>query len=85
MSIKQEPPKKLSPGISAIVGGLAGAFEITLAYPFEFSKVVQQLYPEQAKHSPITVIKNVIKKDGFLGCYKGYPLLLIAGVPKAYV
>jgi len=41
MSIKQEPPKKLSPGISAIVGGLAGAFEITLAYPFEFSKVVQ--------------------------------------------
>jgi len=27
----------------------------------------------------------VIKKDGFFGCYKGYPLLLMNGVPKAYV
>jgi len=32
--------KKLSPGISAVIGGIAGACEITLAYPFEFSKVV---------------------------------------------
>ena len=30
-------------------------------------------------------MKNVIKKDGFFGCYKGYPLLLMNGVPKAYV
>lgn len=35
-----EPQKKLSPFKSAVVGGLAGAFEISLAYPFEFSKVV---------------------------------------------
>jgi len=38
--MSKEKPKKLSPGISAVIGGLAGAFEITLAYPFEFSKVV---------------------------------------------
>ena len=35
--------------------------------------------------SPIQVLSGVIKKDGFLGCYKGYPLLLMNGVPKAYV
>lgn len=31
------------------------------------------------------MLKEVIKKDGFFGCYKGYPLLLMAGVPKCYV
>lgn len=84
-STEAQPQKKLSPLLSAIVGGLAGAFEISLAYPFEFSKVVQQLYPEQAKKSPITVLAEVLKRDGPLGWYKGYPLLLMGGVPKAYV
>ena len=27
----------------------------------------------------------MIRNDGFKGCYRGYPLLLTAGVPKAYV
>lgn len=75
----------LSAGQKALIGGAAGAVEITFAYPFEFAKVVQQLYPKQAKKSPFAVLKKTIARGGVSGCYKGYPLLLTAGVPKAYV
>lgn len=44
--MSSDPKKKLSPGISALIGGIAGACEISCAYPFEFAKVVQQLYPK---------------------------------------
>ena len=40
-----DPKDKLKPKQKAIIGGLAGAVEITCAYPFEFAKVVQMLYP----------------------------------------
>ena len=76
---------KLSPSLSALVGGIAGAVEITFAYPFEFAKVVQMLYPQEAKKSPFQVLRKVIAKDGITGCYKGFPLLLCGGIPKAYV
>uniref|UniRef100_A0A7S3JG27 Uncharacterized protein n=1 Tax=Euplotes harpa TaxID=151035 RepID=A0A7S3JG27_9SPIT len=77
--------KKMTPGQAAIVGGIAGALEITAAYPVEFSKVIMQLYPKYNNMGFINVIKHTIRKDGFFGLYRGYNLLLAAGVPKAYV
>mmetsp|Transcript_5078 Transcript_5078/g.6001 ORF Transcript_5078/g.6001 Transcript_5078/m.6001 type:complete len:168 (+) Transcript_5078:57-560(+) len=77
--------KKMTPGRAAIVGGVAGALEITAAYPVEFSKVIMQLYPKYNNMGFINVIKYTVNKDGFFGLYKGYNLLLAAGVPKAYV
>lgn len=77
--------KKLTPGTAAIVGGFAASAEITCAYPVEFTKVIMQLYSKYNKLGMGTVIRETIKKDGFFGLYKGYNLLLVAAIPKAYV
>lgn len=75
----------MTPGVAAIVGGLAGALEITAAYPVEFTKVIMQLYPKYNKMGMLRVMKHTIGKDGVFGLFKGYNLLLLAAVPKAYV
>ena len=76
--------KKMTPKIAALVGGLAGALEITAAYPIEFTKVIMQLYPKYNKMGMINVMKHTINKDGVFGLFKGYNLLLGAAIPKAY-
>lgn len=78
-------PPKMTPFVAALVGGVAGALEITFAYPMEFTKVIMQLYPDYNKLGVLSVMKKTIKQDGLFGLYKGYNLLLLAGVPKAYV
>ena len=75
----------MTPGQAALVGGIAGAIEITFAYPIEFSKVIMQLYPKYNNMGFLNVITYTIKNSGPFGLYKGYPLMLYAGVPKAYV
>lgn len=86
--MSQSTPKnnvKMTPGVAALVGGIAGALEITAAYPVEFTKVIMQLYSKYNNMGALNVMKYTIKKDGFFGLYKGYNLLLTAAVPKAYV
>jgi hypothetical protein len=75
----------MTPTIAAVVGGISGAIEITAAYPAEFTKVIMQLYPKYNKMGAINVFKYTVRKDGFFGLFKGYNLLLTAGVPKSYV
>lgn len=75
----------MTPGVAAIVGGIAGALEITAAYPVEFTKVIMQLYAKYNNMGAWNVMKYTVKKDGFFGLYKGYNLLLTAAIPKAYV
>ena len=75
----------MSPKVSALIGGLAGALEITAAYPIEFTKVIMQLYSKYNKLGAMNVMKHTIKSDGFFGLYRGYNLLLMASIPKAYV
>lgn len=76
--------KKMTPGVAALVGGLAGALEITAAYPVEFTKVIMQLYSKYNNMGALNVMKHTIRKDGFFGLYRGYNLLLAASIPKAY-
>lgn len=75
----------MTPGTAALVGGLAGALEITAAYPVEFTKVIMQLYSKYNQLGALNVMRHTIKQDGFFGLYRGYNLLLTAAVPKAYV
>lgn len=75
----------MTPKNAAIVGGIAGALEITAAYPVEFTKVIMQLYSKYNNLGAMNVMKHTIRKDGFFGLYKGYNLLLAAAIPKAYV
>lgn len=76
---------QMTPGVAALVGGIAGALEITAAYPVEFTKVIMQLYSKYNNMGALNVMKYTLKKDGFFGLYKGYNLLLTAAIPKAYV
>lgn len=75
----------MTPGVAALVGGIAGALEITAAYPVEFTKVIMQLYSKYNKLGAVNVMRHTIRQDGFFGLYKGYNLLLSAAIPKAYV
>jgi len=75
----------ITPKVAALVGGTAGALEITAAYPVEFTKVIMQLYSKYNNMGALNVMKYTVKKDGFFGLYRGYNLLLSAAIPKAYV
>jgi len=85
MATAQSNKKAMTPKVAALVGGLAGALEITAAYPVEFTKVIMQLYPKYNNMGAINVMKYTVRKDGFFGLFKGYNLLLGASIPKAYV
>lgn len=84
-SSSEKKPAKMTPGTAAIVGGIAGALEITAAYPIEFTKVIMQLYSKYNQLGMSRVIQHTLKQDGFFGLYKGYNVMVTAGVPKAYV
>lgn len=84
-STTQNNNAKMTPKVAALVGGLAGALEITAAYPVEFTKVIMQLYPKYNQMGALNVMKYTLQKDGFFGLFKGYNLLLGASIPKAYV
>lgn len=78
-------PSVLNPKQAALVGGLAGALEITASYPVEFTKVIMQLYPKFNSMGALNTFKYTVRKDGLFAPYKGYNLLLTACIPKAYM
>jgi solute carrier family 25 (mitochondrial citrate transporter), member 1 len=75
----------VSPFVSALIGGVTGAIEISITYPTEYTKTVMQLYPEMNKKGAITVVKETMATGGYLKLYKGYSALLMFSVPKNYV
>lgn len=81
-------PKKaptVGPLLSALIGGVTGAIEISCTYPTEYTKTVMQLYPEKNAMGAINVIKDTVKTSGPTGLYKGYSALLMFSIPKNYV
>ena len=68
--------------MSGLIGGLTGAIEITLTFPFEYTKTCMQL---QNRSSGYDVVRDTIRSNGFLGLYKGFSSYLIFAVPKSYV
>jgi solute carrier family 25 citrate transporter 1 len=77
--------KELSPLLSACIGGLTGAIEISCTYPTEYTKTVMQLYPKENAKGAMGVIRETMKERGFFGLYRGYSALLMFSVPKNYV
>lgn len=71
--------------MSALIGGLAGAVEITCSYPLEYTKVSMQLYSKLNQKGALKVARDTVKKRGPLGLYKGYNCMLLFAMPKSYV
>ena len=71
--------------MSAFLGGITGAIEISCTYPTEYTKTVMQLYKEKNAMGTVNVFKDTFRKNGFFGLYKGYSALLMFSVPKNYV
>ena len=82
---KQEGGPKVTPLMSALIGGITGAIEISITYPTEYVKTCMQLYPEINKKGAISYTKETVSTKGFFGLYKGYSALLLFSVPKNYV
>ena len=75
---------KVGPFMSAVIGGITGALEISITYPTEYTKTVMQLYPEVNKKGAIACAKDTVAQRGFLGLYRGYSALLFFSIPKNY-
>ena len=67
-----------------ISGGITGAIEACITYPFEYIKTMQQLYPEK-KVGPVTLATDTVKTLGVTGLYRGLSCLLFFSVPKTGV
>jgi solute carrier family 25 citrate transporter 1 len=83
--MSKDAKPKVSPFMSAMIGGITGAIEISITYPTEYVKTVMQLYPDMNKKGAIATAKETMAKGGYFRLYKGYPALLMFSVPKNYV
>ena len=70
---------------STVAGGLTGMCEITISYPTEYIKTMQQLYPEYQVSGTMGCIKDTLNKYGFFGHYRGLSCLLFFTIPKVAV
>uniref|UniRef100_A0A1B6D532 Citrate transport protein n=1 Tax=Clastoptera arizonana TaxID=38151 RepID=A0A1B6D532_9HEMI len=69
-----------------IAGGLSGACEITVAYPSEYVKIQLQLNRNSRQVTGIVdIVKSTIKKNGVLGLYRGFDVVLYGIVPKVAI
>ncbi|GMM36548.1 Ctp1 protein [Saccharomycopsis crataegensis] len=78
---------KVDPTKSFIAGGVAGAIEGVVTYPFEFTKTRLQLLDKSAPGSrnPIVVIYQVSKHQGVRSLYVGCPAFVVGNTVKASV
>lgn len=58
---------KVSPMMSALIGGITGAIEISITYPTEYLKTCMQLYPEINKKGMVGYAKETWGSRGFFG------------------
>ncbi|KAJ5332593.1 Mitochondrial carrier protein [Penicillium brevicompactum] len=73
--------------VSLIAGGVAGAVEATITYPFEYSKTRVQLLDNSAVQTsnPLRLISQVAKQEGVGALYTGCSTLVIGPAAKAAV
>ena len=82
-SDKQKP--KATPFVAAMVGGVAGAIQITLTYPTEYVKTVMQLEEGKQFRNSFELYRQTYQKHGLMRFFKGYDCLLMFTVPKNFV
>ena len=76
--------KPLSPLQNAVFGTMAGMISATVAYPFESVRKLMMVTDENGNklyHSMIGCIKEVVKKDGIQGLYRGVGLNAFKVIP----
>lgn len=80
-------PKKTDPSKSFIAGGVAGAVEGVITYPFEFAKTRLQLVDKSSKMSrnPLVLIYTVARTQGISSLYVGCPAFVVGNTLKASV
>ena len=76
-----------TPLLSLISGATAGAVEGFATYPIEYTKTVSQFAAKAGEKAPgpITIVRNTIAKDGFIGLYSGCGALVTGNAIKAGV
>lgn len=84
---KNTTPKKPDPFKSFIAGGVAGAVEGVVTYPFEFAKTRLQLVDKSTKMSrnPLVLIYTVARNQGISSLYVGCPAFVVGNTAKASV
>ena len=81
----QAKENTISPTLSAFIGGLASAIELSISYPFEYTKTVMQLSREQNELGMYRVMRNTVREYGIFSLYRAYSTLLVLGIPRAQV
>lgn len=83
----QTAQRKDKPLYSLIAGTTAGAVEGFTTYPIEYTKTVSQFAAKAGEKAPgpITIVRNTIAKDGFIGLYSGCGALVTGNAIKAGV
>lgn len=81
MSNKPDPLKSL------VAGGVAGAVEGVITYPFEFAKTRLQLVNKSAQttRNPLVLIYSVARTQGVSALYVGCPAFVVGNTAKASV
>ncbi|KAF2998730.1 hypothetical protein E8E14_000957 [Neopestalotiopsis sp. 37M] len=82
------PEKKnhVSPAVSFVSGGIAGAVEASMTYPFEFAKTRAQLgHGSTGSRNPFKVLSIAAQQDGIRSIYTGCSSLIIGTTFKAAV
>ncbi|EFO25085.2 hypothetical protein LOAG_03395 [Loa loa] len=78
------PTDKSMKGI--VIGGFTGGIEICITFPTEYVKTQLQL-DERSAHpiyrGPIDCVKKTVQTNGFLGLYRGLPILVYGSIPKS--
>ena len=77
--------QEISPLLSGLIGGITGGIEITITYPTEYAKTVMQLSTEKNKLGATQLLRQTVKNEGFLACYRGYNVLLTTNFIKTYI
>ncbi|KAK0544795.1 hypothetical protein OC845_005426 [Tilletia horrida] len=69
---------------SLLAGTVAGAVEGFATYPIEYTKTVAQFAAKEGSKAPgpITIVKQTIAKDGFIGLYSGCGALVAGNAVK---
>ncbi|KAI0151051.1 mitochondrial carrier domain-containing protein [Pestalotiopsis sp. NC0098] len=84
--VLQQKPAQLSPLISLVSGGVAGAVEASITYPFEFAKTRAQLGGTLNKTSnPLKAISEIVRQSGITSIYTGCSSLILGTTLKAGV
>ena len=80
--------KSSNPVVATLSGAIAGGIESIAIWPTEYTKTLLQLQKvgSQRKYNGmIDCAKQQIKKNGFVGLYKGLSTALLFSVPKASI